>query len=93
MVVTNKQRKFGSATEESVLPLKTNDKNCIGTMNFISGLPSLPLCIPSPPTRRAEKGHAPRWRIANILPLAVGGEWFGSTPKQGSHGADTQILL
>jgi hypothetical protein len=58
MVVTKKQRKFGSAIEESVLPPKTNDKNCIGTMNFINGLPSPPLCIPSPPTRRAEKGHA-----------------------------------
>jgi hypothetical protein len=58
MVVIKKQRKFGSATEESVLPPKTNDKNCIGTMNFISGSPSLPLRIPSPPTRRAEKGHA-----------------------------------
>jgi hypothetical protein len=39
MVVTKKQHKFGSATEESVLPPKTNDKNCIGTMNFISVLP------------------------------------------------------
>ena len=58
MVVTKKQHKFGSATEESVLPPKTNDKNCIGTMNFISVLPSLPFRIPSPPTRRAEKGHA-----------------------------------
>ena len=27
-------------------------------MNFISGSPSLPLRIPSPPSRRAEKGHA-----------------------------------
>jgi hypothetical protein len=58
MVVTKKQRKFGSASEESVLPPKTNDKNCIGTMNFISVLPSLPLHFPSPLTRRAEKGHA-----------------------------------
>ena len=58
MVITKKQRKFGSATEESVLPPKTNNKNCISTMNFISGLPSPPLRIPSPPTRRAEKGHA-----------------------------------
>jgi hypothetical protein len=58
MVVIKKQHKFGSATEESVLPPKTNDKNCIGTMKFISVSPSLPLCIPSPPTRRAEKGHA-----------------------------------
>jgi hypothetical protein len=38
MGVTKKQHKFGSATEESVLPPKTNDKNCIGTMNFISVL-------------------------------------------------------
>jgi hypothetical protein len=58
MVITKKQHKFGSATEESVLPPKTNDKNGIGTMNFISVSPMLPLCIPSPPTRRAEKGHA-----------------------------------
>jgi hypothetical protein len=57
MVVTKKERKFGSGTEESVLPPKTNGKNCIGTMNFISILPSLPLRIPSPPTRRAEKSH------------------------------------
>ena len=56
--VAKKQRKFGSATEESVLPPKTSDKNCIGTMNFISCSPSLPLRIFSPPTRRAEKGHA-----------------------------------
>jgi hypothetical protein len=39
MVVTKKQHKFGSATDESVLPPKTNGKNCIGTTNFISGLP------------------------------------------------------
>jgi hypothetical protein len=58
MVVTKKQRKLGSDAEESVLPPKTNDKNCIGTMHFISVLPSLPLHIPSPPTRRAEKGRA-----------------------------------
>jgi hypothetical protein len=58
MVITKKQHKFGSATEESVLPPKTNDKNGIGTMNFISVSPLLPLCIPSPPTRQAEKGHA-----------------------------------
>jgi hypothetical protein len=79
MVVTKKQHKFGSATEESVLPPKTNDKKCIGTMNFISVSPSLSLRIPSPPTRRAEKGHAgafqtfPLWRW--------GGEWFRSMPK------------
>jgi hypothetical protein len=77
MVVTKKQLKFGSATEESVLPPKTNDNNCIGTMNFIS--PSLPLRIPSPPTRRAEKGHAGALQTFSLL--AVGGEWFGSTPK------------
>jgi len=59
MVVTKKLHKFGSATEESVLPPKTNDKNGFGTMNFISVSPLLPLCIPSPPTtRRAEKDHA-----------------------------------
>jgi len=58
MVVTKKQHKFGSATEESVLPPKTKDKNCTGTMNFIFVLPSLTLCIPSSPTRRAEKDHA-----------------------------------
>jgi hypothetical protein len=60
MVVTKKQHKFGSATEESVLLPKTNDKNCIGigTINFIPVLPSVPLRIPFPPTRRAEKGHA-----------------------------------
>jgi hypothetical protein len=78
MVVTKKQHKFGSATEESVLPPKTNNNNCISTMNFISVLPSLPLRISSTyPTG----GEGSRWRIANILPLAVGGEWFGSLPK------------
>jgi hypothetical protein len=39
MVFTKKQSKFGSATEESVLPPKTNSKNCISTMNFTSGSP------------------------------------------------------
>jgi hypothetical protein len=29
MVVTKKQQKIGSATEKSVLPPKTNNKNCI----------------------------------------------------------------
>ena len=58
MVVTKKQHKFGAATEESVFPPKTNGKNGIGTMNFISVSPSPPLCIPSFPTHRAEKGHA-----------------------------------
>ncbi len=58
MAVTKKQRKFGSATEESVLPPKTNNKNCIGTMNFISVSLLLPLRIFSPPTHRAEKGLA-----------------------------------
>jgi hypothetical protein len=62
MVVTKKQHKFGSATEESVLPPITNDKNCIGTMNFIPVFPSLPLRIPSPPTRLAEKGHAAHFK-------------------------------
>jgi hypothetical protein len=57
MVVTQKQHKFGSTTEESVLPPITNDKNGIDTMDFISVSPSLPLCIPSLPTRRAEKDH------------------------------------
>ncbi len=56
-VVTKNQHKFGSATEESVLPPKTNNKNGIGIMNFISVSPLLPLCIPSTPTRRAEKGQ------------------------------------
>jgi hypothetical protein len=71
MVVTKKQRKFGSYTEESVLPSKTNDKNCIGTMNFISGSPSLPLCIPSPPTRRAEKGHASALQTFSLWPKST----------------------
>jgi hypothetical protein len=79
MVVIKKQHKFGSATEESVLPPKTNDKNCIGTMNFISISPSLPLRIPSPPTHRAEKGHA--GALQTFSPWRWGGEWFGSTPK------------
>jgi hypothetical protein len=130
MVVTKKHLKFGSVTEESVLPPKTNDKNGINTMNFISVLPSLPLYIPSPPTRRAEKGQAGALQTFSLW--RWGGEWFGSTPKstfsfsdsgersslpslpnaidirflprerlhrqqamenEGSHWADTQILL
>jgi hypothetical protein len=73
MVVTKKQPKFGSATEELVLPPKTNDKNCIGTMNFISGLPWPPLRIPSPPIRWAEKGHASADR-RDVMPGRMGGE-------------------
>jgi hypothetical protein len=82
MVVTKKQHKFGSAKEESVLPPNTNDKNGIGTMNFISVSPSPPPLYPLstyPPGREGS-----RWRIANILPLAVGGEWFGNTSKSKS---------
>jgi hypothetical protein len=78
MVVTKKQHNFGSATEESVLPPKTNDKNSIGTMNFISVLHSSPLY---PLSTYPPGGEGSRWRIANILALALGGEWFGSTPK------------
>jgi len=81
MVLTKKQHKFGSATEESVLPPKTNDKNCIGTMNFISVSPSLPLRIPSPLSTYLPGGEGSRWHIPIILPLAVGGGWFGSMPK------------
>ena len=50
--------KLGSATEESVLPPKTNNKTCISTMHFIIVLPLLFHRIPSPPTRRTERGHA-----------------------------------
>jgi hypothetical protein len=82
MVISEKQHKFCSATEESVLPPKTKDKNDIDTMNFISVLPSLPLCIPSPPTRRAEKGHAGALQTFSLW--RWGGEWFGSTPKSKS---------
>ena len=65
---------------QSVLPPKTNDKNCIGTMNFISVLPLPPLLIPSPPTRRAEKGHAGAfqtfslWRWGDVMPGCMGGK-------------------
>jgi hypothetical protein len=79
MVVTKKLHKFGSDTEESVLPPKTNDKNGIGTMNFISVSPLAPPLYPL--STYPPGGEGSRWHIANILPLAVGGEWFGSTPK------------
>jgi hypothetical protein len=82
MVVTKKQHKFGAATEESVFPPKTNGKNGIGTMNFISVSPSPPPLYPL--STYPPGGEGSRWRIANILPLAVGGEWFGSTPKSKS---------
>jgi hypothetical protein len=78
MVVTKKQHKFGSATEESVLPPKTNDKNCIGTMNFISGSPLPPSISPL---------HLPAGQRRVMLahckhsPFGDGGEWFGSAPK------------
>jgi hypothetical protein len=48
-------------------------------MNFISVSPSLPLRIPFPPTRRAEKGHAGALQTFSLW--RWGGEWFGSTPK------------
>jgi hypothetical protein len=79
MVITKKQHKFSSDTEESVLPPKTSDKNCIGTMNFISVFALAP--PPYPLSTYPPGGEGSLWRIANILPLSVGGEWFGSTPK------------
>jgi hypothetical protein len=82
MVVTNKKCKFGSATKESVLPPKTDNKKGIGTMNFISISPSPPLCILSPLTRRAEKGHAGALQTFSLW--RGGGEWFGNTPKSKS---------
>jgi hypothetical protein len=59
---------------------KTNNKNCIGTMNFISILPLLPLRISSPPT--PGRGGS-RWHIANIPPLVVGGD--GLAVRQNPH--------
>ena len=50
-------------------------------MNFISVLHSSHLY---PLSTYPSGGEGSRWRIANILPLAVGGEWFGSTPKSTS---------
>ena len=75
MVVTKIQHKFSSVTEESVLPPKTNNKNYMGTMNFISASPSLPLRIPSPPTRRAEKGHAGAFQTFSLWRLGGGMVW------------------
>jgi hypothetical protein len=54
-----KTNKFNPATEESVFPPKTNDKNCIGTINFISVLLSLLLGIPSPRGHAAYCKHSP----------------------------------
>jgi hypothetical protein len=59
MVITPKTNKFNLATEESVFPPKTNDKNCIGTIHFISVLPSLLLGIPSPRGHAAYCKHSP----------------------------------
>ncbi len=82
MVVTKKQHKFGSVTEESVLPLKPNDKKWHQHnelhLRFALAPPLYPLSTYPP------GGEGSSWRIANILPLAVGGEWFGSTPKSKS---------
>jgi len=80
MVVTKKHLKFGSATEESVLPPKTNDKNGISTMNELHLHFTLALTL-YPLSTCPLGGEGSRWLIANILPLAVGGGWFGSTPK------------
>ncbi len=78
MVVTKKHLKFGSATEESVLPPKTNDKwhrHHELHLRFALAPPLYPFSTYPP------GGEGPGWRIANILPLEVGGEWSGSTPK------------
>jgi hypothetical protein len=71
MVVTKKQTNLVLLQRNQYFLPKTNDKNCISTMNFISILPSLPLRISSPPT--PGRGGS-RWRIANIPPLVVGGD-------------------
>ena len=73
MVVTKKQHKFESATEESVLPPKTNDKNCIGTMNFELHLRFALAPPPYPLSTYPTGGEGSHWHIANILPLVVGG--------------------
>jgi hypothetical protein len=70
MVVTKKQTNLVLLQRNQYFLPKTNNKNCISTMNFISILPSLPLRISSPPT---PGGGGSRWRIANIPPLMVGG--------------------
>jgi hypothetical protein len=79
MVVTKKQHKFGSATEESVLPPKNQRQKLHRHhelhLRFALTPPPYPLSTYSP------GGEGSRWRIPNILPLAVGGEWFGNTPK------------
>ncbi len=70
MVVTKKQTNLVLLQRNQYFLPKTNDKNCIGTMNFISILPSPPLRVSSPPT--LGRGGS-RWCIANIPPLVVGG--------------------
>ncbi len=70
MVVTKKLTNLVLLQRNQYFLPKTNDKNCIGTMNFISMLPLLPLRVSSPPTLgRGGSG----WRITNIPPLVVGG--------------------
>jgi hypothetical protein len=79
MVVTKKRHKFGSATEESVLPPKNQRQKLQRHhelhLRFALAPPQYLLSTYLP------GGEGSRWRIPNILPLAVGGEWFGSTPK------------
>lgn len=73
--------KIGSATEESVLPPKTNNKTCIGTMHFIFVSPLLLHRIPSPPTRRTEKGHVGAFQTFSLC------RWGGNglTIRQNPH--------
>jgi hypothetical protein len=81
MVVTKKQHKFGSATEEAVLPPKNQRQKLHRHhelhLRFALTPPPYPLSTYSP------GGEGLRWRIPNILPLAVGGN--GLAIRQNPH--------
>ncbi len=80
MVVTKKQTNLVLLQRNQYFLPKTNDKNCIGTMNFISILPSLPLRISSPPTMG---GGGSCWCIAKHSPFGGGGN--GLAVHQNPH--------
>jgi hypothetical protein len=75
-----KTNKFGSATEESVLPPKNQQQKLHRHHELHLHFPSPPLRISSPPT--LGRGGS-RWRIANIPPLVVGGN--GLAVHQNPH--------
>jgi hypothetical protein len=74
MVVTKKSTNLVLLQRNQYFLPKTNN-TCVGTHELHLCLPHSPLST-YPPGREGSRG-----RIPNILPLEVGGEWFGNTPK------------